>query len=81
MLSYSPVPINAAFVPVTNLVTSAGMMGYVPAGVQVDNPSDDWLNVKKFQLTWDPRAVTWRDVDFVDIRLYGYRESPNEVSE
>ena len=54
-------------------------MGYTPAGVQVEPAVTDWLNVGKFDLKWDPKAITWRDVDFVDILMYGYRENPIQV--
>ena len=61
-------------------LSSPGMMGYVAPSVEVTIPDDDWLNVDKLDLRWDPRAVTWRDVDFIDILLYGYREFATTVS-
>lgn len=61
------------------LISISGMQGYVPAGITVVNPSNDWLNVEKFDIQWDPRGISWRKVDFVDINLYGYKETTTTV--
>ena len=41
----------------------------------MSNPTDDWLNVDMLELSWNPRALTWRTIEAIDIHLYGYKET------